>query len=89
MNFNHPDRTKETQEIIFSCKAKEIYHPPLVLNNTSVSQSSSPKNLGGILDSTSILDEHLKNGIFKNKQNPWTSPKIEEPATKIRTNYHI
>ena len=32
MNFNHPDRTKEAQEIIFSCKAKEIYHPPLVLN---------------------------------------------------------
>ena len=89
MNFNHPDPTKEAHKIIFSCKAKEIYHPQLVLNNISVSQSSSPNHLGGILDSKSILDEHLKNGIFKNKQNPWSSPKIEEPATKIRTNYNI
>ena len=29
INFS-PDPTKETQEVIFSCKAKEIYHPRLV-----------------------------------------------------------
>ena len=39
--------------------AKQIYHPPLVFNNTSVSQSSSQK-LGVILDSKLIFDEHLK-----------------------------
>ena len=34
INFN-PDPTKQTHEVIFSCKTKEVYHPPLVLNNTS------------------------------------------------------
>ena len=59
MNFN-PDPTKQTHEVIFSRKAKKIYHPPLVFNNTSVSQSSSQKHLRVILDSKLILDEHLK-----------------------------
>ena len=59
MNFN-PDPTKQAHEVIFSCKAKEIYHLPLVSNNTSVSQSSSQKHLGVIIDSKLIFDEHLK-----------------------------
>ena len=59
MNFN-PDPAKQVHEVIFSRKAKEIYHPPLVFNNTSVSQSSSQKHLGVILDSKLIFDEHLK-----------------------------
>ena len=75
MNFN-PDPTKQAHEVIFSCKAKEIYHPPLVLSDTNVSQSSYQKHLGVILDSKLVFDEHLKNGIFKNKQNSWTSSKI-------------
>ena len=37
MNFN-PDPAKQAHEVIFSLKAKEIYHPPLVFHNTSVSQ---------------------------------------------------
>ena len=36
---------KQDHEVIFSRKAKEIYHPPLVFNNTSVSQSSSQVNI--------------------------------------------
>ena len=59
MNFN-PDPNKQAHEVIFSRKAKEINHPPLVFNNTSVSQSSSQKHLGVILDSKLIFDEHLK-----------------------------
>ena len=59
MNFN-PDPAKQAHEVIFSRKAKEIYHPPLVFNNNSVSQSSSQKHLGVILDSKLIFDEHLK-----------------------------
>ena len=59
MNFN-PDPAKQSHEVIFSRKAKEIYHPPLVFNNSSVSQSSSQKHLGVILDSKLIFDEHLK-----------------------------
>ena len=59
MNFN-PDPAKQAHEVIFSRKAKETYHPPLVFNNSSVSQSSSQKHLGVILDSKLIFDEHLK-----------------------------
>ena len=44
----------------FSRKGKEIYHPPSVFNNTSVSHSSSQKYLGVILQSQLIFDEHLK-----------------------------
>ena len=35
INFN-PDPTEQAQEVIFSRKAKEIHHPPLVFNNFSV-----------------------------------------------------
>ena len=58
-NFN-PDSTKPADEVIFSRKSKEIYHTPLVFNNTSVSQSSSEKHLGAMLDSKLIFDKHLK-----------------------------
>ena len=59
MNFN-PDPTKQAQKVTFSRKAKEIYHPPLVFNNTSVSQSSSQKHFSVIIDSKLIFDEHMK-----------------------------
>ena len=59
MNFN-PNPTKQAHEVIFSRKTKEIYHSPLVFNNTNVSQSSSQKHLGATLDSKLIIDEHLK-----------------------------
>ena len=59
MSFN-PDTTKQAQEIIFSSKANEICHPPFVFNNTSVSQSSSQKHLGVIIETMLIFDEHLK-----------------------------
>ena len=76
-NFN-PDRTKQAQEVTFSRKAKETYHPPLVFINASVSQSLSKKPLGLILDSELIFDEHLKMvslkinktlGLFQKLQN--------------------
>ena len=56
MNFN-PDPTKEAHEVIFSNK-RNISSS--VFNNTNVSQSSSQKHLGVILDSKLIFDEHLK-----------------------------
>ena len=59
MNFNQGP-TKQAHEVIFSCKAKKIYHPPLVFNNTSDSHSSSQNHLGVILDSKLIFDEHLR-----------------------------
>ena len=59
LNFN-PDPTKQAHKVIFSSKTKKIYYPPVVFNNTNVSQSSSQKYLGVILDSKLIFDEHLK-----------------------------
>ena len=59
MNFN-PGPTKQTHEVIFNRKTKEIYHPPLVFINISVSQSLSQKHLGVILDSKLLFYEHLK-----------------------------
>ena len=59
MNFN-PYPTKQVHEVIFSRKAKEIYHPPLIFNSTSVYPLSSQKHLCVILDSKLIFDEHLK-----------------------------
>ena len=59
MSFN-AEPTKQAYEVIFSCKAKDIYHPSLVFNNTSFSQSSYQKQLDLILDSKLIFDEHLK-----------------------------
>ena len=35
MNFN-PDPTKQAQEAIFSCKAKRLPHPPLMLKNVKL-----------------------------------------------------
>ena len=75
MKFNS-DPLKQPLEVIFSWKAKEIYHPPLVFNNASVSKLSYQKQLGGILDSKVIFDKHLKMVSLKINKNPWTSPKI-------------
>ena len=44
LNF-YPDSTEHAQEVAFSLKPKEIYHPPLVLSI--------------ILDTKLIFDEHL------------------------------
>ena len=59
MNFNL-DPTKQAHEVLFCCKAKEIYHASLVFSNTSVSQPLSLKHLCVILDSKLIFNEHLK-----------------------------
>ena len=55
MNSN-PDPIKQSKEVIFSCKAKEINHPLLAFNNSSVSQSSFQKQLDVILDIKLIFD---------------------------------
>ena len=88
MNFN-PDSTKQAQEVIFSRKAKEIFHLPLVFNNVSVSQSSSQKHLGVIPDSKLTFDEHLKMVFLKINEILGLLQKLKQLLTKIRTNYNI
>ena len=58
MNFN-PDPTKQAQEVIFSRKTKKLTHPPLVFNNTNVTQSRYQKHLGITLDSKLTFENHI------------------------------
>ena len=58
MNFN-PDPTKQAQEVIFFRKTKKLPHPPLVFNNTNVTQSIYQKHLGIILDSKFTSENHI------------------------------
>ena len=64
MTFN-PDRSKQAQEIIFSRKIKKTTHPPLLFNNSNVSQVNSQKHLGVIVDVKLTFEEHLKNVFNK------------------------
>ena len=58
MSFN-PDLNKQAQEVIFSRKTKKMYHPPLTFSKSTVSETTSQKHLGVILDSSISFDEHL------------------------------
>ena len=49
MNFN-PDHSKQAQEIIFSRKIQENFHPPFYFNNIKVEQTALQKHLGIFLD---------------------------------------
>ena len=60
MNFN-PDPSKQAQEIIFSRKIQENFHPPLYFNNIKVEQTALQKHLGIFLDPKLDFKEHLKN----------------------------
>ena len=60
MSFN-PDPNRQAQEVIFSRKLKKFCHPSLRFNNNNVSQVSSQKHLGLILDKGLTFDEHLTN----------------------------
>ena len=50
MNFNS-DPTRQTEEVIFRRKTKELSDRPLASNNANVTQSIDQKHLGIILDS--------------------------------------
>ena len=58
MSFN-PDPNKQAQEVIFSRNTKKINPPPLTFNRSTVSQSTSQKHLGMILDASLSFEEHL------------------------------
>ena len=58
MNFNS-DPTKQALEVIFSRKTTKLPHPPLVFNNTNVTQLIYQKHLGIILDSKLTFESHI------------------------------
>ena len=59
MSFN-PDRSKQSQEVIFSRKTKKEYHSPLAFNNNNVSETNSQKHLGAVLHNRLSVEDHLK-----------------------------
>ena len=60
MTFNS-DRSKQVHEAILSRKLKKVTHPPLLFSNNNVSQVSSQKHIGVILDIKLVFEEYLKN----------------------------
>ena len=59
MSFN-PDPSKQTQEVIFSRKLKNVSHPLLVIDNANVSSCKSQKHLGILLDAKLTFEEFYK-----------------------------
>ena len=84
MSFN-PDPNKQAQEVIFSRKTKKIYHPCLTFSKSTVSQSTSPKHLGMILDASLSFEEHLSN--IQSKTN--TFSKVAKYLTKTGLDHYI
>ena len=84
MNFN-PDRTKQAQEVIFSRKTKKLPHPPLVFNNTNVTQSIYQKHLGIILDSKLTFENHINMVATKINKNIGLLSKLQNllPRTAL------
>ena len=60
MSFN-PDPSKQVQEVIFSRKLQKLIYPPLHFNNIAVTQSTTQKHLGILLDVQLDFQGHLKN----------------------------
>ena len=58
-NRFNPYPNKRAQEVIFSRKTKKINHPSLTFSKRTVSQTTSQKHLGVILDFSLSFDEHL------------------------------
>ena len=59
MIFN-PDLNKQAREVIFSRKTKKINDPPITISNNTVSQTTSLKHLGVILDSNLTFNQRPK-----------------------------
>ena len=60
MSFN-PDPSKQAQEVIFSRKLQKFFNPPLHFNNIEVTQLTTQKHLGMILDVKLDFQGLLKN----------------------------
>ena len=59
MSFNH-DPSKQAQEVIFSRKLQKSVYPPLHFNNVVVTQSTTQKHLGKLLNIKLDFQGHLK-----------------------------
>ena len=64
MAFN-PDPTKQAQEVVFSKKHRESFHPNLYFNKFVVEKVQTQKHLGLKLDKKLSFKEHLKDKFAK------------------------
>ena len=64
MSFN-PEVTKQTQEVVFSCKSQKVTHPTAYFNNYPVKRDSSQKHLGIHLDEKLDFINHIQEKISK------------------------
>ena len=64
MSFN-PDPSKQTQEVIPSRKLQKSVYSPVHFNNIEVTQSTTQKHLGMLLNVKLDFQEHLKNTYSK------------------------
>ena len=68
MIFN-PDLSKQSQEVIFSCKLQKSTHSTLRFNDNTKTQSVTQEHLGMLLDTKLDFQGHIKNILKKvNKQ---------------------
>ena len=67
MSFN-PDKSKQAQEVRFSCKTQRVIHPPAIFSNMLVVCSSFQKHLGIYLDEKLNFPNHIKEKISKSNK---------------------
>ena len=60
MSFN-PDPSKQAQVLIFSCNFKKSVYPPLNFTKIAVTQSTTQKHLGMLLNVKLDIQENIKN----------------------------
>ena len=58
MSFN-PDPLKQAQAVIFFTENNQLYHPPLLFNNSTVQQTSTQNHLGIHLNEELIFKHHI------------------------------
>ena len=87
-NFNQ-DPTKKPQEVNSSRKTKKLPHPPLVFNDTNVTQSIYQKHLGIILDFKLTFENHTNMVTTKINKTIRLLRKLQDllPRTALITTY--
>ena len=58
MSFNL-DPSKQAQAVIFFTENNQLYHPPLLFNNSTVQQTSTQNHLGIHLNEELISKHHI------------------------------
>ena len=68
MAFN-PDPNKQANEVLFSCKQKQVHHPPLSFNGSPVKRVTEQKHLGLIVQPNLSFEKHINEKLKKAKKN--------------------